>query len=62
MLGPIERIKLALVDPDTVAGLMDKIIKMQSGDLAEIRERNRKRDMREQRQENVVCQVIAMAA
>jgi hypothetical protein len=51
-----------IVAPETVADLFERIKKMQSPELAEIRERNRKRDIREQRSENVVAQIITLAA
>lgn len=54
--------KEILVEPDTVADLFERIKKLQSHDLEAIRERNRKRDLREQSQEQVVAQIITLAA
>lgn len=51
-----------IVDPNDVSALFERIKALQSPQLAEIRERNRKRDLREQRQEQVVAQVITLAA
>ena len=51
-----------IVEPQTVAEMLEKIKRMQSAELAEIRERNRKRELREQRAEQVVAQIITLAA
>lgn len=51
-----------IVEPETVADLFEKIKKLQTPELAAIRERNRTRDYCEQRQEQVVAQIITLAA
>jgi hypothetical protein len=51
-----------IVEPATVASLLEQIKRAQVGDLAEIRERNRKRELRDQHSERVVAQVISLAA
>lgn len=51
-----------IVEPETVSMLMDRIINMQSKDLAAIRERNRTREYQEQgNQEQVVAQIITLS-
>lgn len=52
-----------VVEPATVAEMLEKIKRMQSADLAAIRERNRKRELRDQQgSEQVVAQIITLAA
>lgn len=51
-----------LVEPETVTELFEKIKRLQAPELSAIRERNRARDYREQRQESVVAQIITLAA
>lgn len=50
-----------IVDPNDVTALFERIKKLQTPQLAEIRERNRKRDAREQRSEQVVAQIVTLA-
>ena len=51
-----------IVAPETVADLFERIKKLQSPELAAIRERNRTREYQQgQRQEQVVAQVITLA-
>lgn len=50
-----------IVEPETVADLFERIKKMQSPELADIRERNRRRDLRDQQRESVVAQIITLA-
>lgn len=57
--------KELIVEQDSVAELFERIKQLQKPELDAIRERNRLRDAREQRQqggERVVAQVIALAA
>lgn len=48
-----------IVRPDSVAELMDRIRQLQEPELREIRERNRRRELREQTPELVCAQIIS---
>lgn len=61
----IDKSQEIIVEPQTVSAMLEQIMKLQSKDLTDIRQRNRQRDLRdlrEQRGERVVAQVIALAA
>jgi hypothetical protein len=51
-----------IVDPATVSDLLDRIKNMQAPELAEIRERNRRRDARDRQEEVVSAQIITLKA